>query len=123
MYEIRMPKLSDSMEEGTIIKWHAAEGASVAKGDIIADVESDKATMELEAFRTGTLAEILKGEDEVVRVGEVIGRIAEAGEAPSPAPEKKRPEPGSLILCPCTPTPLRVSEPITPAGLRRQLST
>ena len=55
MYEITMPKLSDSMEEGKIIAWKVKPGARVREGDVLAEVESDKATMELECFHGGML--------------------------------------------------------------------
>ena len=80
MYEITMPKLSDSMEVGKIIHWLVAEGDELHAGDVLAEVESDKATMELECFADGVLAKIAHGDDSEVAVGEVIGLIAEEGE-------------------------------------------
>ncbi|AMV71638.1 hypothetical protein JCM30471_03070 [Desulfuromonas carbonis] len=70
--EITMPKLSDTMEEGTILKWHVAEGDRIARGDIIAEVETDKAAMEMEAFEDGTVAAIKVAEGETVPVGTLI---------------------------------------------------
>lgn len=70
--EITMPKLSDTMEEGTILKWHVAEGDRVARGDIIAEVETDKAAMEMEAFEDGTITALKVEEGETVAVGTVI---------------------------------------------------
>ena len=58
MYEITMPKLSDSMEVGKIIRWLVAEGDEVHAGDVLAEVESDKSTMELECFSDGVLTKI-----------------------------------------------------------------
>ncbi|RYD66018.1 MAG: dihydrolipoamide acetyltransferase, partial [Verrucomicrobiaceae bacterium] len=55
---IEMPKLSDTMTEGTLIKWHKKVGDNVEIGDILAEVETDKATMEMEAFDEGVLTEI-----------------------------------------------------------------
>jgi pyruvate dehydrogenase E2 component (dihydrolipoamide acetyltransferase) len=81
MYDITMPKLSDSMEEGKIIAWRVKEGDEVEEGQVLAEVESDKATMELECFHSGTLAEITHGDGSEVRVGEVIGRIAPQDES------------------------------------------
>jgi pyruvate dehydrogenase E2 component (dihydrolipoamide acetyltransferase) len=78
--EITMPKLSDSMEVGRIIQWRVSEGDEVNEGDILADVESDKANMELECFRSGRVAKILYGDDSEAPVGEVIAIIAEEGE-------------------------------------------
>lgn len=89
MYEITMPKLSDSMQEGKIIEWKVKEGDAVREGDVLAEVESDKAMMELECFHTGKLAKIVRGNDSEVKVGEVIGLIAAEGEAPQPAETKE----------------------------------
>ncbi len=84
MYEVTMPKLSDSMEEGKIIEWKVKEGDQVEEGDVLAEVESDKAVMELECFRSGTIQQIKFGDDSEVPVGEVIALIVEEGaEAPS----------------------------------------
>jgi pyruvate dehydrogenase E2 component (dihydrolipoamide acetyltransferase) len=91
MYEITMPKLSDSMQEGKIIAWKVMPGARVREGDVLAEVESDKATMELECFHSGVLSRIVHGDGSEVPVGEVIGYIeAEAkGAKPEPAPEQR----------------------------------
>ncbi len=94
MYDVTMPKLSDSMEVGKIIEWKVAEGDIVSEGDVLADVESDKATMELECFHDGTIAEITHGDGEEVPVGETIAQIAPPGEeaaAKETKPEKKAP--------------------------------
>ena len=80
MYEVTMPKLSDSMETGQIIEWKVKEGDAVHEGDVLADVESDKATMELECFADGVVAKILHGNDTEVPVGEIIAYIAAEGE-------------------------------------------
>jgi pyruvate dehydrogenase E2 component (dihydrolipoamide acetyltransferase) len=90
VYDVTMPRLSDSMEEGKIIAWKVAEGDAVSEGDVLAEVESDKAVMELECFRAGTLAEIVHGDGDEVAVGEVIARIAAKGEKPKA--EEKKPE-------------------------------
>ena len=60
--KIEMPKLSDTMEEGVIAKWNVKEGDKISAGDIIAEVETDKATMDVEAFDDGTLLKIIKVE-------------------------------------------------------------
>ena len=72
MHEVTMPKLSDSMEIGRIVTWRISEGDEVEEGQTIADVESDKATMELEAFNGGTLVKIVHGDGDEVPIGEVI---------------------------------------------------
>ena len=87
--EIKMPALSPTMEEGTLAKWLVKEGDTVAAGDIMAEIETDKATMEFEAVDEGTVAKILvaEGTDEV-KVGTVIMMLAEEGEeAGEAAPE------------------------------------
>jgi pyruvate dehydrogenase E1 component beta subunit len=82
--EIRMPALSPTMEEGTLAKWLVKEGDKVASGDILAEIETDKATMEFEAVDEGTIAKIVvaEGTDEV-KVGAVIAVMAEEGEDPA----------------------------------------
>lgn len=78
--EITMPRLSDTMEQGTIIKWNVAEGDVVSAGDAVADIETDKATMEMQVFDDGTIARILVGQGKIVDVGTVIAILAEEGE-------------------------------------------
>lgn len=94
---LQMPALSPTMEEGTLAKWLVKEGDQVSSGDLLAEIETDKATMEFEAIDEGTIAKILIAEGtDNVKVGEVIAVIAEEGEdvgdvdaaepAPTPAP-------------------------------------
>ncbi len=78
--EITMPKLSDTMTTGTLVKWLKKEGDSVNPGDIIAEVETDKATQELEAFEPGTVAKIMVGEGSQIPIGGVIVVLAGPGE-------------------------------------------
>jgi pyruvate dehydrogenase E1 component beta subunit len=82
--ELKMPALSPTMEEGTLAKWLVKEGDEVKSGDILAEIETDKATMEFEAVDEGTIAKILvaEGTDEV-KVGTVIALIAGEGEQAS----------------------------------------
>lgn len=75
MNQITMPKLSDTMLEGTLIKWHKKVGDKITVGDVIADVETDKATMEMEAFDDGTITEILVPEGGVVKVGQPLANL------------------------------------------------
>ncbi len=77
---IDMPKLSDTMEEGTIAKWNIKEGDKVEAGDIVAEVETDKATMDLEAFDGGTVLKILVEEGDAVPLGEKLVILGEEGE-------------------------------------------
>ncbi|QSV44446.1 dihydrolipoamide acetyltransferase family protein [Geobacter benzoatilyticus] len=89
--DITMPKLSDTMTEGRLVSWKKSVGDRVERGEIIAEVETDKATMELEAFASGTLAEQRAKPGELVAVGTVIGVIGEAGEAAPAPPEESKP--------------------------------
>ena len=105
--ELKMPALSPTMEEGTLAKWLVKEGDTVKSGDIMAEIETDKATMEFEAVDEGTIARIVVPEGtDGVKVGAVIAILAEEGEdasaaasaspAPAAAPAKeeaKAPEP------------------------------
>src|SRR5688572_26909376 len=78
--EITMPQLSDTMSEGTLVKWKKKAGEKVSAGDEIADVETDKAVMPMEAFESGTLAATVAKEGEKVPVGGLLGVIALSGE-------------------------------------------
>lgn len=75
-----MPKLSDTMEEGVIAAWNVEEGDTVESGDVIAEVETDKATMEVEVFDAGTILKILVDEGDAVPLGGLIAVIGEEGE-------------------------------------------
>ena len=82
---IEMPKLSDTMTEGTLVKWNKQVGDTIEIGDVIAEVETDKATMEMEAFDEGTLHEIHVQEGQKAAVGSTLGVLIEDGEeAPAP---------------------------------------
>jgi len=82
---VTMPRLSDTMEQGTVVKWHVKVGDKVTSGQVIADIETDKATMEQAAFDDGTIASLLCPEGKQVKVGEVIAVLAEEGESVSAA--------------------------------------
>ena len=82
MSDVVMPRLSDSMEEGTILKWLKAEGDEVTRGDELVEIETDKATMTYEADSAGTLS-IVAQEGDTLPIGEVIARIGAGGEAPA----------------------------------------
>ncbi len=83
MTDILMPALSPTMEEGTLAKWHVKVGDQVKSGDVIAEIETDKATMEVEAVDEGVISEILVPEgSEEVKVNTPIARLGgEAGAA------------------------------------------
>src|SRR3954452_5084619 len=92
--EVTMPRLSDSMEEGTILKWLVDEGGEVKRGEPLVEIETDKANMTYDADSDGVLIEVVASEGDTLPVGEVIGRIGEEGEAPSGGGEKEEePEP------------------------------
>src|SRR5213080_394355 len=85
MSEVNMPKLSDTMEEGTIVEWKKSSGDEVHKGDVLAEVESDKATFDLEAESDGTL--------EIIVEKGVPAKIGAAGAAKPEAKPEKKPAP------------------------------
>ncbi len=93
--EVVMPRLSDTMEEGTLLRWLKQPGDAVKKGDALAEVETDKANMEVEAFEEGVLSETLVSEGDTVPVGEPIAYLSDASAEPSekkPPPGKQKPE-------------------------------
>ncbi len=72
MIEIKMPRLSDTMEEGAIASWHKHPGDRIEIGDVLVEIETDKATMDYEAYEAGTLSEILVSEGATVSIGTPI---------------------------------------------------
>jgi pyruvate dehydrogenase E2 component (dihydrolipoamide acetyltransferase) len=86
---VTMPKLSDTMLEGTLVKWRKNKGDSIEVGDILAEVETDKATMEMESFDEGILKETYIAEGGVVKVGDKIALILAEGETAEAAPAAK----------------------------------
>jgi pyruvate dehydrogenase E2 component (dihydrolipoamide acetyltransferase) len=80
MSEVNMPRLSDTMQEGTLSRWLKKQGDEIKKGDILAEIETDKATMDLEAYDAGVLEEILVQEGETVPIGQVVARIGNGSE-------------------------------------------
>ena len=117
--DILMPALSPTMETGTLAKWTVAVGDAVRSGDVIAEIETDKATMEVEAVDDGILASIMVAEgSEGVAVGTPIGRLAEDGESPddvAAAPASTAPVAPELAAAPVEeptqPTPAPVPAP------------
>ena len=99
MIDILMPALSPTMEEGALAKWHVKAGDTVKAGDVIAEIETDKATMEVEAVDEGVVEAILVAAGtEGVKVNTPIARLAAEGEAPAttpvpPAPAAAAPRP------------------------------
>src|ERR1043165_8330462 len=107
---VRMPLLSDTMKEGKIVAWHKKEGDTVKSDDVLADVETDKATMEVKGYADGTLLHIGVPEGQSAKVNDIIAIIGKAGtdlkaylEAekkgaqapPSPAPAEAKPQPAA----------------------------
>src|SRR5688572_14514936 len=78
--ELTMPRLSDTMQAGTVVRWNVKEGQKVKSGDVVADIETDKATMELQTYDDGVVADLTVPEGQNVPVGTVIMRLAGAGE-------------------------------------------
>ena len=135
--EIKMPALSPTMEEGNLAKWHVKEGDEVKSGDIIAEIETDKATMEVEAVDEGKVGKIVVPEGtEGVKVNAVIAVLLEEGEdasalsgggAEAAAPKAPAPAPAAS---PATQEPARTdpkaaakAEPEWPAGTRMKTQT
>jgi pyruvate dehydrogenase E2 component (dihydrolipoamide acetyltransferase) len=87
MADVTMPRLSDSMEEGTVLKWLKSDGDEVAKGEELVEIETDKATMTYEADSDGVL-EIVAGEGDTLPIGEVIARLGDGSGAGPPAAEE-----------------------------------
>jgi pyruvate dehydrogenase E1 component beta subunit len=126
--EINMPALSPTMEKGTLAKWLKAEGDAIESGDVIAEIETDKATMEVEAVDEGTLAKILIAEGtEDVAVGEIIAIIAEEDEdastitvPTSAAPAVAPSAPAADVIVEAAPAApvatVAVSDPAVPTG-------
>jgi pyruvate dehydrogenase E2 component (dihydrolipoamide acetyltransferase) len=92
MPEIQMPKLSDTMTEGTLVAWKKKKGDKVSAGEVLADIETDKATMEWESPEDGTLTEIYVEEGGKVNVGDRIAFIGGEGEEAPKEEEKEKPE-------------------------------
>src|SRR5262245_23222386 len=104
--ELKMPALSPTMEEGTLAKWLVKEGDDVKSGDILAEIETDKATMEFEAVDEGKIAKILVPEGtDGVKVGQPIAILAGDGEQVSEAPPAAEAEPAVPAPEPQEPTP------------------
>lgn len=113
MNQITMPKLSDTMLEGTLIKWHKKAGDKISVGDVIADVETDKATMEMEAFDDGVITDILIPEGGVVKVGQPIanlegGKKSAAKSSATAAPATSAP--AATVSAPSKPKPTATAD-------------
>jgi pyruvate dehydrogenase E2 component (dihydrolipoamide acetyltransferase) len=107
-----MPKLSDTMTEGTLLRWHRKKGDKIEVGDILAEVETDKATMEMESFEEGTLADIFVPEGGKVLVGAPLALILGDGEKAGDKP-KATSAPAATQAPPARPS-ISSSRPLTP---------
>ncbi|MGA7910700.1 MAG: E3 binding domain-containing protein, partial [Candidatus Dormiibacterota bacterium] len=126
MPDVNMPKLSDTMEEGTIVEWKKKSGDDVKTGDVLAEVESDKATFDLEAEADGVLA-ILVEQGVPAKIGAPIARIGEASAAtpakqaaparPAAQPKPKEPEPPPQVVEELQPVATSSPPAQAPAGV------
>ncbi|WP_298557470.1 pyruvate dehydrogenase complex E1 component subunit beta [uncultured Aliiroseovarius sp.] len=130
--EVLMPALSPTMEEGTLAKWLVKEGDEVASGDILAEIETDKATMEFEAVDEGIIGKILIAEGtEGVKVNTPIAVLIEEGEsaddvASTPAPAAEAPAAAAPAAAPVAAQPIvseDLSDPEIPEGTEMRLTT
>ena len=122
--EIKMPALSPTMEEGTLAKWLVKEGDTVKSGDLMAEIETDKATMEFEAVDEGVIAKILvpEGTDNV-KVGTVIAVLAGEGEDVSSAAASPAPAPAAAPAPAPAATPAAAAPAPTPAPAQAQAAS
>ena len=115
--ELKMPALSPTMEEGTLAKWLVKEGDTVKSGDILAEIETDKATMEFEAVDEGVIGKIMVAEGaENVKVGTVIAVMSGEGEETHPQPQPHPQASGEPVAQPAAAEPLAAASPLPPAG-------
>jgi pyruvate dehydrogenase E1 component beta subunit len=114
--EVLMPALSPTMEEGTLAKWLVKEGDAVKSGDVIAEIETDKATMEFEAVDEGVVGRILVAEGtEGVKVNTPIAVLVEEGETVGDSPAPKAAEPAPAKAEAPAPVPAKAAAPVAPA--------
>jgi len=123
MPEITMPKLSDTMTEGTLLRWHKKKGDKIEVGDILAEVETDKATMEMESFEEGTLADIFVPEGGKVLVGAALALVLKDGEKAGDKP-KASPSPAAPVAdAPAARPAISSGRPLTPRARAAALRT
>ena len=126
--DVLMPALSPTMQEGTLAKWHVKVGDTVKSGDVIAEIETDKATMEVEAVDEGKVDAILVEEGaQNVKVNTPIARLAEEGEAAAPAPKAAAPAPAAAPpaapKAEAPPAPKPAAEPAPPPAAPAAVAT
>lgn len=112
---VELPRLSDTMEEGVVAKWLIKEGDKVKRGQVIAEIETDKATMEFESFDAGTVLKLVAGEGETLALGAPIAVLGKAGEDPAAALASSNGASASKETTPAA-APAPAPEPATPAA-------
>src|SRR6188474_3358942 len=116
---IRMPRMSDTMTEGVIVEWHKKVGDKVKSGDLLAEVETDKATMELESYNDGTLLYIGVEKGKPAQVDGILAVIGKDGEDYKPALDAAggsaapAPAPAQAAAVPAAPAPGKAAVPKT----------
>jgi len=127
--EIKMPRLSDTMEEGAVSVWRKKPGDAVAVGDVLVEIETDKAVMEYEAYQAGTLAKILVPEGENAEIGAPIALLDDGSGAAAGSPGDQNPPAERAVVTPDTPasspavaTALAAGTPAATNGARQLAS-
>lgn len=115
MAEIKVPVFSESVSEGTLLSWHKKVGDSVKRGEVLAEIETDKVVLEVTALQDGVLQSVAKQEGDTVLSEELLGVVGDAGSAPTPA----APAPAAEASAP-TPTPEASTPAQAPAAERRE---
>ncbi len=121
MSDVLMPRLLDTMKEGTIVRWLKHPGDLVKKGDVLVEIETNKATMDLEAYDEGILKAILVGQGETVPIGRPIAVIGIGNENASPATTAPSSSVEAAGLSPTVP-PATASEPVKPTTIAPESS-
>src|SRR3990172_8674745 len=120
--EVAVPTFPESVTDGTLVSWRKQPGEAVKRGDILADVETDKVVFEVPAADDGVLAEIIVAEGTTVTSGQVIGRLG-AGSAMAQAPQPKADaKPASAAPAPAPTPPARSAEPVIMPAARRAMA-
>jgi len=114
MISIKVPPLGESIVEATISRWLKKEGDAVAQNESLVELETDKITVEVPAFKAGVLVKLNKKEGDVVQVGEEIGEIDESASAATTASAAAAPAP-SKAAAPAAPAPKAAPAPAAPA--------
>lgn len=113
--EIKMPQLSDTMSSGKILSWKKNEGDQISRGDILAEVETDKANLEIESFHQGVLLKVLAPAQHVAKVGEIIAVIGQPGESVTAVPAGAPAQPAAATTAAVQSAPPPVHPAVAPA--------